>query len=171
MIMIVLLDRHPINFKTLFSDNKFQVNHSGSGHPTNSFTDAQKKRSVHFNEIGGMNAPMDEEEEIRRVAASAVAAAVAAATAEHVAKQANPTMGAKAAAMASKVGAAVAKGDSDAAAKAVIATAQAVDEVVALASSRVPTSTPRSAAASSNGTVPPKPEVQTPPKSSTCTIL
>ena len=158
-----------IRLPSFFSDNHFQGNHSGAGYPLNSFSDAHKKRSVHFNEIGGMNPPMDEEEEIRRVAASAVAAAVAAATAEHVAKQANPTMGAKAAAMASKVGAAVAKGDSDAAAKAVIATAQAVDEVVALASSRVPTSSPRTTA--TNGTVPPKTDAQMPPKSSTCTIL
>ena len=153
-----------------FADNKYQGNHSGGGYPPNSFSDAQKKRSVHFNEIGSVNGPMDEEEEIRRVAASAVAAAVAAATAEHVAKQANPTMGAKAAAMASKVGAAVAKGDSDAAAKAVIATAQAVDEVVALASSRAPTSTPRSTGGA-NGTIAPAHEVHSPPKSSTCTIL
>ena len=144
----------------------------GSAYASNNLTEAQKKRSVHFSEIGSMNGPLDEEEEIRRVAASAVAAAVAAATAEHVAKQANPTMGAKAAAMASKVGAAVAKGDSDAAAKAVIATAQAVDEVVALASSRAPTSTPRAAAATAaNGKVTPSVDIQSPPKSSTCTIL
>ena len=152
-----------------FPDKKFQVNHKGVGYPPNRLSEANKKRSVHFNDTSGMSTPMDEEEEIRRVAASAVAAAVAAATAEHVAKQANPTMGAKAAAMASKVGAAVAKGDSDAAAKAVIATAQAVDEVVALATSRAPTSAPRANA--SNGTVPPNDKTQTPPKSSTCTIL
>jgi len=150
-------------------DKRFQVNHKGVGYPPNRLSEVNKKRSVHFNDTSGMSTPMDEEEEIRRVAASAVAAAVAAATAEHVAKQANPTMGAKAAAMASKVGAAVAKGDSDAAAKAIIATAQAVDEVVALATSRAPTSTSRANA--SNGTVAPNDKTQTPPKSSTCTIL
>eukprot|EP00794_Sanderia_malayensis_P006311 gene6311-7033_t len=143
-------------------DRKFQVNHSSYGQ-----SGAQKKRSVHFSEIAKLTGPMNEEEETHRVAASAVAAAVAAATAEHVAKQSNPTMGAKAAAMASKVGAAVAKGDSDAAAKAVIATAQAVDEVVALASSRTPAA---SSQADANGTVANK-EANLPPKSATCAIL
>ena len=46
---------------------------------------------------------MSKEAEMKHVAATAVAAAVAPATAEHIAKQSNPTMGAKAAAMAAEV--------------------------------------------------------------------
>ena len=79
---------------------------------------------------------MSSETEIKHVAATAVAAAVATATAEHIAKQSNPTMGAKAAARAAEVADAVAKGDSDRASKAVIATAKAVDEVIAFSSNR-----------------------------------
>lgn len=79
---------------------------------------------------------MSSESEIKHVAATAVAAAVATATAEHIAKQSNPTMGAKAAAMAAEVADAVAKGDSDRASKAVIATAKAVDEVIAFSTVR-----------------------------------
>jgi len=75
----------------------------------------------------------DIEAERRRFASSTVAAAVAAATAEHIVAQANPTLGAKAAAMAAEVADAVAKGDSERASKAVIAAANSVDEVVALA--------------------------------------
>ena len=129
----------------------------------------KKKRSVQFADQGGIQVePMDEETEVRRVAASAVAAAVASATAEHIAKQSNPTMGAKAAAMAAKVADAVARGDSDAAAKAVIATAKAVDEVVAVASLRTSVTRTNGSAVSntSNGN-----RSQTSPKSAMCSIL
>lgn len=148
-------------------DSQSNQSRKVSSHPANAQSGDQTKRSVHFSGIGNLAGPMDEEEEIHRVAASAVAAAVAAATAEHIAKQSNPTMGAKAAAMASKVGAAVAKGDSDAAAKAVIATAQAVDEVVALASARNPITERR---LNGNGNALTS-ETQLPPKSATCALL
>lgn len=79
---------------------------------------------------------MSDQSQIKSVAATAVAAAVATATAEHIAKQSNPTMGAKAAARAAEVADAVAKGDSERASKAVIACAKAVDEVIAFSSNR-----------------------------------
>jgi len=95
-----------------------------------------KKPFEQFAEIIDNYSTMNAEMEIKQVAATAVAAAVAAATAEHIAKQSNPTMGAKAAAMAAEVADAVAKGDSERAAKAIIATAKSVDEVVAFSNNR-----------------------------------
>ena len=79
---------------------------------------------------------MSSETQIKMVASTAVAAAVAQATAQHIAKQSNPTMGAKAAARAAEVADAVAKGDSERASKAVIATAKAVDEIIAFSANR-----------------------------------
>ena len=79
---------------------------------------------------------MNKEAEVNRVAATAVAAAIASATAEHIAKQSNPTMGAKAAARAAEVADAVAKGDSERASQAVIAAAKAVEEIIAFSVNR-----------------------------------
>jgi len=95
-----------------------------------------KKPFEQFSDIVKQYSNMSSETEIKHVAATAVAAAVATATAEHIAKQSNPTMGAKAAARAAEVADAVAKGDSERASKAVIATAKAVDEVITFSSNR-----------------------------------
>lgn len=110
---------------------------------------------------------MSSEAEVKQVAATAVAAAVAFATAEHIAKQSNPTMGAKAAAMAAEVADAVAKGDAERAAKAVIATAKSVDEVVAFSNVR------QSVSSKPNGVkATPNPDnSQNVPKSSMCVII
>ena len=62
-----------------------------------------KKPFEQFAEIINSYSNMSKEAEMKHVAATAVAAAVASATAEHIAKQSNPTMGAKAAAMAAEV--------------------------------------------------------------------
>ena len=95
-----------------------------------------KKPFEQFSDIVKQYSAMSDQSQIKSVAATAVAAAVATATAEHIAKQSNPTMGAKAAARAAEVADAVAKGDSERASKAVITCAKAVDEVIAFSSNR-----------------------------------
>lgn len=113
---------------------------------------------------------MSTEAQIKHVAATAVAAAVATATAEHISKQSNPTMGAKAAARAAEVADAVAKGDAELASKAVIATAKAVDEIIAFSSNRLST-TIKPANGNSTTTINENPKSEHRHKSSMCVIL
>ncbi|XP_065674355.1 uncharacterized protein LOC101236161 isoform X3 [Hydra vulgaris] len=101
--------------------------------PDTTLDSSFRKPANHISEIIRKCSTLTADVEMRKVASTAVASAVALATAEHIAKQSCPTMGAKAAAMAAAVADAVANGDSEKAAKAVVAAAEAVDEAVAFA--------------------------------------